>query len=137
MTLPRLPTTLIVLFLCLFGFVTGLPTPHHPSKRQCVKNPATGAYAPEFCDPLLPTLDEIVARIRDTSDGGHATPAHSAVFYSNLAGTAKPSLEEIRLAGQWVLAWLTQRRSTGKQYYWWYEHISFDCKQPPFRLMHR
>lgn len=127
---------LLFLSLALSELANSLPTfnataptePHSLSKRQCVKNPATGIYDQNHCDHLLPTLDEIVARIHDTSDGGWGTPAAAAVFYSNLALKERPSEDDVRKSAEWVLAWLTQRRSTGQQFYWWYEHLDVECE---------
>lgn len=127
---------LSVFFLALLGLTNSLPTfnatspasPRHLSKRQCVKNPATGLYDQAHCDHLLPTLDEIVARIHDTSDGGWGSPNAAATFYSNLAMVEQPSEAQVRDSALWVLGWLTQRRSQGQQFYWWYEHMDVECE---------
>ena len=61
------------------------PTPDLPNgnssllRRQCVHNADGSGYD---CDDLLPTVDEMVARFRDTEDGGLATAENRAVFVS-------------------------------------------------------
>lgn len=136
MTFLRHEAMLLFLFLTVLSLASSLPTfnatssvsPPPLSKRQCVKNPATGLYDQDHCDHLLPTLDEIVARIRDTNDGGWGSPGAAAAFYSNLAGVERPSEAQVRQSALWVLGWLTQRRSTGQQFYWWYEHMDVECE---------
>jgi hypothetical protein len=56
-------------------------TTSYLERRQCVWNDKTSAFD---CDMLLPTIPELVARMRDLSDSGAAGPASRVVFYSNL-----------------------------------------------------
>lgn len=101
-------------------------------KRQCSLVPNTGMYA---CDNMLPTLDQIVARIRDTNDGGLADAEHHAIFYTNLGG-GSTELATVQRTSLWVLGWLHNRRmQTGFKFYWWHEHINMRCKSSDLPLL--
>lgn len=60
-------------------------------RRQCVWNPVTGQYD---CDDNLPTLQQIIIRMQDASDGGQATPENHGFFYTNLLNKASPQYKE-------------------------------------------
>lgn len=58
-------------------------------RRQCVTDPqAPGNY---ICDDELPTLADLVARMRDVSQHGQADAQHIAVFVSNRACSISPA----------------------------------------------
>lgn len=79
----------VVLLATLFVVCLAMPTlPSNDStlalqRRQCVDDPNNaGNY---ICDDNLPTLSEIVARMRDASQGGVADSEHMAVFVWQLS----------------------------------------------------
>jgi hypothetical protein len=113
-----------------------IPTPTNGSfdnatetleKRQCTASPEAGALEAWSCDYLFPTLDEIVARIRDLNDGGRATLDTHAVLYTGL-GSASPSQEEIQKSMAWVAGAMMARVHSGHNFYWFFQSINNDCK---------
>ena len=49
--------------------------------RECRWDDASDKF---ICDRYLPTLDQIVSRMKNTEDSGKASPGASAIFYTNL-----------------------------------------------------
>lgn len=70
-------------------------------RRQCVLDATRGWV----CDFVMPTVPQIVARFRDTTDGGRATAANVVWFYTNLDLATLP---ETQVLGD-CLAWLHYR----------------------------
>ncbi|ETN43031.1 uncharacterized protein HMPREF1541_02189 [Cyphellophora europaea CBS 101466] len=77
------------------------------SKRQCVFNPQTSKYD---CDENIPSVKQMVDRMRDKDDQGTADAEHSVVFYTNL-GT------EHKVSEQWIFGWLKKEGLEDKYYY--------------------
>lgn len=126
----------VLLFLALLIalIASSLSLPLAPSnasvdgleKRQCVwSTDRTGRFE---CDDRLPTMAEIVARIRDTDDFGLADDKHVAVFWTNLDDPSIGTTKQAAVSS-WLAGWL---KSRNHQYYWWYEHMNFICKLGPF-----
>ncbi|KAJ9634989.1 hypothetical protein H2204_005944 [Knufia peltigerae] len=63
-------------------------------RRQCVKDPQTGQYD---CDFNLPSVGQMVARFRDTVDGGRAISEATPWFYTRLwSAHRNPTEQEVQ-----------------------------------------
>ena len=69
-----------------------------------------------ICDNKLPTVAEIVAKMRDEDEEGLADEDHRAVFYSNLRDPNLNSNTPM-YALSWMLTWI-RARGWGNGYYW-------------------
>jgi hypothetical protein len=98
---------------------------HHSlrlSRRQCEYD----AQGNIQCDGDLPTLDQIIARMRSKTKGNVVTDDRIAVFYSNLDD---PSLNNDATAREvsWVVGWL-KANNFENRFYWNYEAIDMTCE---------
>ncbi|KPI37563.1 uncharacterized protein AB675_3953 [Cyphellophora attinorum] len=81
-------------------------------RRECDYKP--GSSTDFDCDFTLPTVDQIIAHLRDTAHGGLADDQHSAVFYTNLAyPQGQWNAEQMT----WVHTWLKASEMTDKVYW--------------------
>lgn len=129
---------LLLFFAIRLSFSGPVPTKSFPAlnatsadlyRRQCVLPTGATTYT---CDDRLPTADEIVARIRDTSDEGGADADHRAVFWTNLIHDPSNAfrVEEIG----WIQGWMEAR---GFPFYWYFEHINMHCELTRSYSCHR
>jgi hypothetical protein len=114
-------STILTIFLALLSTILALPTlsifPASDQndtvsllKRQCIFIPGT---PPSYqCDYLLPTGDQLMARMRGKAPGSTAivNDLAAAVFYTGLAPTS-PTNEELYRANKWVVEWMVRGRN--------------------------
>jgi hypothetical protein len=86
-------------------------------RRECEYDAATDDY---ICDDILPTMAQLVDRLRN-KPGGLATPDRHAVFYTNLEDPNQAR------AGAWLVTWLHAKGYRDK-YYWWPKMVNKECK---------
>jgi hypothetical protein len=103
----------IMLSLGLLGQASPFPQLHNNQtkaiqRRACDWDTQTNEF---ICDGNLPTLDEIVAKMRDPNNGGKALPDRPSIFYSKLGSITQVSL--------WIFGWTRTAGMSGK-WYWLY-----------------
>lgn len=90
-------------------------------RRQCEWNAAQSKYV---CDDKLPTVDQIIARMRNVNLKGRVTKDRFAVFYTNLDD--KKILEE-KYAESMPYGWLKSRDMLN-DFYWVFDALDVACK---------
>lgn len=106
---------LILTFLLLLGLLSeAKPIIQHSNQaktlwpRQCEWDPQTNAFV---CDDNLPTLQQMVDKMRDPNVGGKVNANRPAIFYSKLGELSKVAL--------WIFGW-TRTAHLTPNYYWLY-----------------
>lgn len=88
--------------------------------RQCVKVQGTFDYR---CDFNLPTLKEMVVRLRDTSDDGLVDADRSMAFYSNLP------VESEEQVGELIAHWFRYNPDpdNSSPFCWFFDCLGWRC----------
>lgn len=104
-------------------------TPNNPTtpsfqRRQCKWDDEEDGYYD--CDDKLPSLEQLVERMHDTSNYGKADAEHHAVFYTNLGDSATAPGGNPQLA--WLHGWL---KNENLEYYWVNDALDKLCMYVP------
>jgi hypothetical protein len=102
---------ILMLLLAALGFVriaSCIPSSSNQSHelvpRQCVWVEEVGGWK---CNEYLPTLAQIIHRLRDTANGGNVTPEKPTFFYTGLwVGVQNPTQAVVQEAMSWCIGWL-------------------------------
>ncbi|KAK4935757.1 hypothetical protein LTR10_023257 [Elasticomyces elasticus] len=105
----------ILIPLCLASSSNASTTSSDLKRRQCVFNATSSLWD---CDLLLPTLEQMITRFRDTGHGGGAIPENIVWFYTNF-DAGSPTYNFVQLFG-WIHAWFDGQ---GLQSYYIYDGI--------------